>query len=311
MTCQKTLSDIEFPYYHTFSMFVRLEIATVLLWVVAVSAVHLEIETPLMRRLKASPMFWLHIPKCGTSFANTVMHMPNVCPGLGENLSIDDEQFGKCFEHTLQKNCLRWCDQSLIHCNWPIQSHQFLSDEKYEEYKGKFVALLRQPEQRLLSAYNDDGDLFRAEPFISICAENRTPERILSLDEFKSKWAHWATGQIVGHLPATLADVPVALQRLREGFAFVGLQEEWDLSVCLFHTKFGGPCRNLEFLDTRPSDRATGNTSEYDTSILDGWVDEIDGPVYTEAQRLFYDDLKRYGVSHETCQACYQEANVA
>lgn len=224
---------------------------------------------------------------------------------------IDDEQFGKCFERTLQKNCLQWCDQSLIHCNWPIQSHQFLSDEKYEEYKGKFVALLRQPEQRLLSAYTDDGDLFRAEPYISICAENRTPERILSLDEFKSKWAHWATGQIVGHLPATLADVPVALQRLREGFAFVGLQEEWDLSVCLFHTKFGGPCRNLEFLDTRPSDRATGNTSEYDTSILDGWVDEIDGPVYTEAQRLFYDDLKRYGVSHETCQACYQEANVA
>jgi len=306
-------------------MFVWLEIATVLLWVVAVSAVwdaaevpemallqrHLEIETPLMRRLKASPMFWLHIPKCGTSSANTVMHMPNMCPGLGENLSIGDEQFGKCFENTLQKNCLRWCDQRLIHCNWPIQSHQFLSDEKYEEYKGKFVALLRQPEQRLLSSYNDDGDLFRAEPFISICAENRTPERILSLDEFKSKCAHWATGQIVGHLPATLADVPVALQRLREGFAFVGLQEEWDLSVCLFHTKFGGPCRNLEFLDTRPSDRATGNTSEYDTSILNGWVDEIDGPVYTEAQRLFYDDLKRYGVSHETCQACYQEANVA
>ena len=210
----------------------------------------------------------------------------------------------------MQKNCLRWCDQSLIHCNWPIQSHQFLSDEKYEEYKGKFVALLRQPEQRLLSAYNDDYDLFRAEPFMSPC-ENRTPERILSLDEFKSKLAHWETGQIVGHLPATLADVPVALQRLREGFAFVGLQEEWDLSVCLFHTKFGGPCRNLEFLDTRPTDRATGNTREYDTSILDGWVDEIDGPVYTEAQSLFYDDLKRYGVSHETCQACYQEANVA
>ena len=93
LTCQKTLSDIELPYYHTFSMFVRLEIATVLLWVVSVSAVallqrHLEIETPLMRRLKASPMFWLHIPKCGTSFANTVMHMPNMCPGLGENLSF-------------------------------------------------------------------------------------------------------------------------------------------------------------------------------------------------------------------------------
>ena len=47
---------------------------------------------------KASPMYWLHIPKCGTSFYNTVLHMPGACPGLGVNVSIDDEQFGKCFE---------------------------------------------------------------------------------------------------------------------------------------------------------------------------------------------------------------------
>lgn len=76
------------------------EIATLLLWVVTISAVredvaemallqrHLEIETPLMRRMKASPMFWLHVPKCGTSFANAVYHMPNMCPGLGKNLSF-------------------------------------------------------------------------------------------------------------------------------------------------------------------------------------------------------------------------------
>ena len=52
---------------------------------------------------KASPMFWLHIPKCGTSFYNTVLHMPGACPGLGANVSIDDEQFGKCFETGFRK----------------------------------------------------------------------------------------------------------------------------------------------------------------------------------------------------------------
>ena len=41
-------------------------------------------------------------------------------------------------------------------------------------------------------------------------------------------------------------------------FAFVGLTEEWDLSVCLFHRMFGGECHVREFLDVRP-----GSTPHY------------------------------------------------
>ncbi len=57
---------------------------------------------------KASPMFWLHIPKCGTSFYNTVLHMPDACPGLGANVSIDDEQFGRCFEVGIREKYLNY-----------------------------------------------------------------------------------------------------------------------------------------------------------------------------------------------------------
>ena len=57
---------------------------------------------------KASPMFWLHIPKCGTSFYNTVLHMPGACPGLGANVSIDDEQFGRCFEVGIREKYLNY-----------------------------------------------------------------------------------------------------------------------------------------------------------------------------------------------------------
>ena len=50
-----------------------------------------------------------------------------------------------------------------------------------------------------------------------------------------------------------------------------------ELSVCLFHVKFGGPCRQVDFEDIRPSN---GNSSRvYNTSILNGWVDEVDRPV--------------------------------
>ena len=52
---------------------------------------------------------------------------------------------------------------------------------------GNFVALFRQPEQRLLSAWYDDEDVFRALPTIARCDPNRTAERYLTMEEFIEK----------------------------------------------------------------------------------------------------------------------------
>jgi len=270
-----------------------------------------EIETPEMRRLKASPMFWLHIPKCGTSFYNTLVHLPGNCPGWPENLSVDNEIFSKRFETGARSKCPEWCDQALLHCDWPpTATHQLLEIETYQTYKGHFVGNFRQPEQRLLSSWYDHVDVFRAVPVIPACQQNRTPQRLMDMDEFQERYQGSATRQLVGNKNATKADVPTALERLKEGFAFVGLQEEWSLSICLFHAKFGGPCRNVEFLDTRPDNRRTNVTSSYDTAVLNGWVDEVDRPVYAEALKIFKDDLEKFGVSHESCRACYEEAGL-
>ena len=78
----------------------------------------------------------------------------------------------------------------------------------------------------------------------------------------------------------------------------------------LFHAKFGGPCKQLEFENTRPDNHQTQTTSAYNTSVLNGWVDELDGPVYAEAVRIFQADLEKFGVSHESCEACYREAGL-
>ena len=53
-----------------------------------------------------------------------------------------------------------------------------LVDWMYEKHKGHLVGLFRQPEQRLLSAYYDDDDLFRAFPdYIPVCStETMTQE---------------------------------------------------------------------------------------------------------------------------------------
>ena len=62
-----------------------------------------------------------------------------------------------------------------------------LHDHSPMGFSGQFVALFRQPEQRLLSAWYDDEDIFRAEPVISRCAVNRTVERYLTMEEFIEK----------------------------------------------------------------------------------------------------------------------------
>ena len=46
----------------------------------------------------------------------------------------------------------------------------------------------------------------------------------------------------------TLEVAQEAAKRVHEGFAFVGIAEEWDLSVCLFHEMFGGDCHAWDFV---------------------------------------------------------------
>ena len=71
-----------------------------------------------------------------------------------------------------------------------------------------------------------------------------------------------------------------------------------------------GPCRRMDFLDVRPNDHSTNTTSQYDVSILNGWIDKVDSPVYAEAVRIFQEDLVKYDVSPRTCRACYEEAGL-
>ena len=66
--------------------------------------------------------------------------------------------------------------------NIPFFSQVFAS-----KCSGHFVALFRQPEQRLLSSWYDDVDVFRAVNPIVACSENRTVERYLTMEEFTDK----------------------------------------------------------------------------------------------------------------------------
>ena len=88
---------------------------------------------------------------------------------------------------------------------------------------------------------------------------------------------------------------------VEEGFAFIGLTEEWCLSVCLFHEMFGGAVHGLEFVKARVNRdfelvnaHEIRNLSDSEVEDLDTYEDVVDGTVYRRAKSIFQQRLKHH-----------------
>jgi len=180
--------------------------------------------------------------------------------------------------------------------------------------RGHFVTMLRQPEQRLISMYNHYGAI---PLFVDNLQERAWPYsgRFPRLREYVEMNAGCTVRQLTRDelvpcdtLPVpTSEDVSLATTVLREGFAFVGITEQWALSVCLFRVMFGGQFLKSDLLDTRPGKTSyNGSDDGYDTSELEGWVDPWDGPLYAEALSMLESTRKVYGVDPSSCTALFE-----
>jgi len=281
------------------------------------------------------PIYWLHIPKCNTGFARSILlFLPNVCSQLSpavRDMLFDAESADVIFWQLelLNTSCEDECQGDV----WDLRSvggytfgdHSGIGSIYSQYVKGHGMTILRQPEQRLLSAWND---YYHSWPFIFF---QRDPKDVA---EFASVVGGCVTKMMTrtqisyGHGTSkhddpekmkegvsacgdpntvTTEEVGQAVSQLREGFMFVGILEEYDLSMCLLHAMFGGQCNSLELGNSRSL--SSSNSSLYDTSVLDGWVDINDGIVYAEGRRIFEQNLKLYGVTEDSCvESCYKAA---
>jgi hypothetical protein len=97
-------------------------------------------------------------------------------------------------------------------------------------------------------------------------------------------------------------NVTLAIQRLNH-FAYVGIIEQFDLSVCLFHKMFGTKCLDVEFLNMRPGTYPGGEKKKQeDLAMLEKQGDPWDGPVYDAAKRRFWSDVHKYNLRPSTCK---------
>jgi len=90
-------------------------------------------------------------------------------------------------------------------------------------------------------------------------------------------------------------DLPLALERL-DGFKFVGLTEEFALSVCLFHAMFGGDCLGVEFTNLRP-----GNYSDKSSNPFENFSDPYDHPLHSTVSEIFWANIERFGAHGYNC----------
>jgi len=270
-----------------------------------------------------TPVFFLHVPKCGGSqFSASLLLFEGVCWNMtyqyreallsGESHNDFFLLDAKIWEETCNLVDLR-------SYGYTFADHSGIGSVYSRYVKGQGLTFLRQPEQRILSGYNDNFhswsyNFFDRPPsseleyakVVAGCAV-----KMLTRDGQSS--AIGLHGTVCGDpAPATHYETTLAIERLIEGFPFVGILEEWMQSICLFHAMFGGMCTAQEFgsANTGTGSSSANSTSGYDTSVLKGWTDEQDGKLYAEGLRLFQNSLQHFHVNAENCLSCMQEAGI-
>lgn len=259
----------------------------VLLSSVGRNAILMQQETQTAEHPPLAPVAWIHIPKTGTSFVNTLIHHPEICPNVPEEDFVVGAQHIKFWQdHPKEEFCPGGFSQT-----YPAPPHHFGIGPVYNQNRGRIISFFRNPTARLISAYNH--------------AQHSWPgslPRAKNIQEFANVvqgcQARMLTrAQCVGHdIPAPMSteEIQMASNRVWQ-MNFVGLTEEWDFSICLFHAIYGGTCHEQEFVNTRPHTRLD------EADGLRGFVDPMDTPVFETAHTHFWELIERYGLDRKAC----------
>lgn len=273
---------------------------------------------------------WLHTPKSGTSFLVALAHLANRNFPAHATISKREptgwNSFFSDWPHA------RWFKGSATFWNDGI-AHAAVSPEVFDEFKGRFFAMIRDPRDRGWSAYHHFVAPERRESFppeayarcieglqVGILAGQMSSKAYGSVDchLIMRDRPHCVRGSGDGLRPTRgtrgrcrpfVPNVALAQKRLAEGFAFVGLSEEWAMSICLFCAKFNVPCLPQMFLNSRPTpaSRQWSNASADDSTTMsttrnrEVFADPYDMELHVSARRRFEADLREHDLSRERC----------
>ena len=244
------------------------------------------------RNRSLSAMRWLHIPKSGSTFQNTVFHW--ACPGLPPRAGYGP----RAMPYKLKALYVKGgrldrdvCDRDL---DKTIPGHAPAVADALE----RTVAMFRRPGQRIISAFNDGKhcDGFQDEDKdpgwkrldVAAYARHRGIPGCATRMLLGGKCSRSRRVRVVYEAASAVA----ALKKL----AFVGLVERWRDSVCLFHAMHGGAPLPIEFAVAHSTrGRDVGDAPPpYDETVLAGAVDADEEAVYAAARATFDARMARH-----------------
>jgi hypothetical protein len=261
--------------------------------------------------VEINPIYYLHVPYTGSGLATTVAH--HACGGdLPDHVAVLDPDL-------LNESDAPSCNQSrFMHFK---SGHQPLSVNDAD--LAHVVMMMRDPAQRALSGYfNDLQDCWEIRQKYN-CSESkgkfkcsgdfegedgqfvRNP-RVTPPAEYARCVENCTTNILTGHACSRSGDSDTvrAVAAVNQ-IGFIGLTDEWPLSVCLWHKRFGGRMLPAELANVRPGSMttATDGLTKYNDRLLEGrWQPNADTAVFEAASARFWREIKMYGVAHEDCE---------
>jgi len=265
---------------------------------------------------------WVHVPRTGASFAYTLLQLnPPFCMS-GSDLIPADGDLGAVHVEDVRRQCPHIilssaCQEDLI---FDLCAEGYIGDLNVSS--RQLVGFFRQPEVRLVSDWNivldqrggvvdayEDGEQFARSnqgctvKILTRPAKNSPFLKAKSDGSFADMQEQDDRVHCDDGLEPTWAEVDQSVFRLRNDYAFIGMTDAWDLSICLFNAMFGNQCHADQF-SSYTGHTASSNSSDADVSMLNGWTDPYDAILWGVAQQIFQENLQRFNVSEENCQPC-------
>lgn len=251
---------------------------------------------------------WFHPPKTGTSFGTTLVHYANsslppavrmpICSTSSRNhCSTATGSFTRQYKYSVWFRDVFWQKEER---HSDFGAHSSVSDDVWRAFGGHFFALWRSPAARAVSAFADRHDL-----------SVRYPRTTDGLVQYARATRGWVTRMLApnatAHSPQRASHE--AAHRLSTGFAFVGLTDRFDVSICLFHLMFGmQPCLEVEHLNMRSTSSVDPNYASYKAEHIQLLKrlapDPLDEALFERAEARFHEDRLRHGLtSDEPCRS--------
>lgn len=257
---------------------------------------------PFSQLRTGSPIRWLHIPKTGTSLMHLIWRwgcdFPDPQVEVGPTETALNERF------PMKKFCPRLLD-------YTPATHKPIGPSEWAEHSDSFVTMLREPGARACSAYMngkhcvkdcntefDDCDCVR-----SCSDDGREALGCAGMKEAATLREYVGFPEFPGCASKMMAGVPcneiaklptrqTAIDRLHN-FKFVGLVEEWELSVCLFHRLLGGEPHPDEFGKTGAHDKYDSYQDTCTAEAVAGIpVDADDSKLYETGTQIFWSQVQ-------------------